>query len=415
MRISGFAALVAGVAVACLLAVLALPARASGTTNSDAGAAVRLVPAALPRILDVPPDELSDSLHPAEAPPGDFTAAQYIDSSGCVFVRTGDGWLARVARDGAPLCGYPPTFSARGIASDPLAPPSPRPEPRAVAIQRTLAETIIPALQAGELVPGRSPDPAGSAEVAGRSQDINMAAASATDATLAAVSPPGSTSDPLGLAGASAHAGEVRRQMAAGSRAARLCDLIGASPAADARGAGTALGHCGTAAPSLAALSPPHAGTPGQLAARSAPGSKLARQEQGAPVTASDPATAHARERAAHEVPAAGGASSRQKPAVHGGRRAVQAAGKAAARPAGGAGMIPPGARYVQIGAFRDSATADRTARRLVGMGLPVVRSGGRTGAAQLIMVGPLDGREAIVRTIDRVRRAGFRDAYARR
>ena len=75
--------------------------------------------------------------------------------------------------------------------------------------------------------------------------------------------------------------------------------------------------------------------------------------------------------------------------------------------------MIPPGARFVQIGAFRDAGNAARTATRLSGMGLPVVRSQQRD--TQLIMVGPLSGREAIVRTIDRVRQAGYRDAYARR
>lgn len=55
---------------------------------------------------------------PAELPPPDFTARQYIDSKGCVFLRDGEAWVARQARDGTMLCGYPPTLSARRRAPD---------------------------------------------------------------------------------------------------------------------------------------------------------------------------------------------------------------------------------------------------------------------------------------------------------
>ena len=67
-------------------------------------------------VLLLPGLALAQDFRPAEPPPPDFSARQYIDSKGCVFLRDDDsgGWTARVSRDGAPICGYPPTLSARG-------------------------------------------------------------------------------------------------------------------------------------------------------------------------------------------------------------------------------------------------------------------------------------------------------------
>lgn len=56
---------------------------------------------------------LRDDGLPAEVPPASFTGNQYVDSRGCVFIRAGvDGatsWIPRVTRDRKLVCGFQPT------------------------------------------------------------------------------------------------------------------------------------------------------------------------------------------------------------------------------------------------------------------------------------------------------------------
>jgi SPOR domain len=56
---------------------------------------------------------LGEVMKPAELPPADFAGQQYVDSRGCMFVRAGTGgqvlWIPRVSRDGALMCGNPPS------------------------------------------------------------------------------------------------------------------------------------------------------------------------------------------------------------------------------------------------------------------------------------------------------------------
>ncbi|MBL3702417.1 SPOR domain-containing protein [Sulfitobacter sp. BDSS02] len=58
---------------------------------------------------------LRDARPPAEFPPSSYTARQYVDSQGCIYIRAGiDGtvtWVPRVDRARRQVCGYQPSLS----------------------------------------------------------------------------------------------------------------------------------------------------------------------------------------------------------------------------------------------------------------------------------------------------------------
>lgn len=367
MPVSGFSLLLAAVSALAALACLALPvhAEASGAPDWRIGAVA---------------GELSETLRPAETPPPDFTAGQYIDSKGCVFLRTDGDWRGRIERDGAPVCGYPPTLSARRTGPDSPAALFPEPElPRAARIERDLTEAIIPNLQAGELAPAEDK---GAQEVP-------------------AERPPGPTpapaSDPLGLGAVVATVPEVARQVAGAGRTDRLCALIGGRTALPGGG----LDLCGFGPAPLAALS--RSGQPGALSGKVEDSKAVAGspEREAAQRTAKDTSRRQAGKGDTGRQAAGRGDRDRPRPGT-------------AQRPAGDdPRLVPAGARFVQVGSFRDPQQARAMSRKLAGMGLPVVA--GTEGEGHLVMVGPLAGRESVVRMIDRLRRAGYPDLRARR
>ena len=433
MRVTGFSAILAGLTATALLAILALPVHAAGGGSGGGHGAAAAPPPVVavmsqpPKpiaLLDVPADELSPTLRPAEAPPPDFTAAQFIDSAGCVFVRVPEGWRARIARDASAICGYPPTFSARRTGPDLVTPLFPdAEEPRAARLERVLSEKILGNLQDGELAApaaagrgkkladagqaaagqgGQSAAAPGNLTPDGVAPQLGGVAEARTDAAHDAPASKTGSADPLGVGAAMAAGPALQRQMA--GRAAdrdHFCGLLGAAPAGEGRGS-MALGLCGAAAP-LPGAQP--------RVVASADAASTDRKTAAAPKKTVGIAKAAPASLAKADTDAA-------KPYTAG-RKNARASGASKKKPGDNVAaqmMIPPGARYIQIGAFRDAVNADRAARRLGAMGFPVVRAGGHPGdPMQIIMVGPLDGREAMVRAIDRVRRAGYRDAYPRR
>ncbi len=66
---------------------------------------------------------------PAEFPPASYTAKQYVDSRGCVYVRAGISgnttWVPRVSRNRQQICGMQPSLANRArVAEAPVAEPA---------------------------------------------------------------------------------------------------------------------------------------------------------------------------------------------------------------------------------------------------------------------------------------------------
>ena len=358
-----------------------------------------------------PAAALGLDLTPAETPPEDFPGQQYIDSTGCVFLRNADAWVARQSRDGQPVCGYPPSLSQRGIegrprlrALDPDAGKS-----RGQLIEEALTRVVVPNLRAGELVsdprpldqlPDMGPEPYDSAPM-----DTLRAALRAAPA--------------------------VRESMSRDLKPnRRLCALLGydGDTAADGKaalGSDPSQGYCGSLPdPDLSRLAFARPiGTPlqpGQVAPAAPQGGSADRPRDatsGKPAaTVSLSAPPPARPIANPKAPTAAGQHPKASQPAKNGAAAPQIAGpgkppRSSALPS--AELIPAGARYVELGRFADRAAADVAARKALSLGYPVLRGKGQ-GKTQFLLAGPFDGREAIVRALDGLRKAGFRAAVPR-
>lgn len=81
---------------------------------------------------------------PAEYPPADFTASQYVDSRGCVYIRAGYAgtveWVPRVNRARQLVCGHRPSLGGTAATTDDViakAPPAQiRSRPAATVVSR---------------------------------------------------------------------------------------------------------------------------------------------------------------------------------------------------------------------------------------------------------------------------------------
>ncbi|QFU07314.1 hypothetical protein PARPLA_01163 [Rhodobacteraceae bacterium THAF1] len=111
-----------------------------------------------PAVAQIARTDLADAAPPAEIPPSSYTARQYIDSAGCVYVRAGQGatsiWVPRVTGNRKALCGFQPTLgtnvaSAAPVIPDPVPSPqtrvasvAPTPQVRTAAVEPSAAPTI---------------------------------------------------------------------------------------------------------------------------------------------------------------------------------------------------------------------------------------------------------------------------------
>lgn len=316
---------------------------------------------------------------PDPPPPGDFPGAQYIDRTGCVFIREGEDWMPRLDKAGAPICGFPPSQPALAAV-----PETPLPSP-----EEALTEMLAQGLRAGDLVTDQPAAPLADVAVPDPGQ-------ATLDATL---------QDQIEV--------EARLRSAMAGRAPDgLCARLGYRPATDRTpiiGGDVTQGLC-----------------PGMTAPEPRPQMAVAAAAAPLPAAASLPMAADKASAPAEPVPA-----DKESPSPKPVRKAEPAVQSAAAKPASviarrpaaakagtpaSAEMIPAHARYVEIGAYTDAANALAALRRLSALGYATAQRdqkvGDKTGKA--ILAGPFADRQALVTALTRLRANGYPRAVAR-
>lgn len=337
---------------------------------------------------------VSAELQPAELPPDDFTARQYIDSNGCVFLRGEDQqWRARMYRGEGQACGFPPTLAKRPIAIEGAVALDLPAEP---SLEQVLTDAVFPYLREGERVGDRTPFQ-----------------------PLPDMGPEPALTGPADFIQAEVAAQTAIRYSMAGARQPNreLCRLLGYDGAV---GLGQTTGTEGLG-------SDPTQGFCYGLAASKVPWLVFARPAKLPEEAMPEDPKRHA-DRIAPEadrdkpVPKAEVATGPDKPRRNSNASRPQADGAEPKRPDGRAAkttsdeaMIPAHARYVQVGVFDGPDQIADAARRLQSLGLPVVRQVAPLAqGGQVILAGPFTSRQAIVMALNRIRSAGFPQAVPR-
>lgn len=290
---------------------------------------------------------------PAETPPSDFVAPQYVDSEGCVFLRAGvEGavsWVPRVTRDRKPLCGYPPSLS-------PVVEASPEDAP-AVAADAT---TAAPQADAPAMTAETDPAPAAGDPAA-------KAAAKAAIATVAAAVARPESDRPAKTWKKRTRFPAVRVQPADAAEALALDRLtLGPDEIRPASDMPDEI-LCPSAVPQPRRFAIKGGGST-VLCIRPGRGLEQARVPR---------------------LPATEMALLARQP------RAEAQDG-----------------RYVQVGAFLDPANARSVRQSLAALGLPAAVAEG--GALEIVLAGPFTEEASARAALRRLRGTGFRDAFLR-
>lgn len=339
---------------------------------------------------------------PAEVPPADFAASQYIDSLGCVFERVDDDWVARVDDDGNAFCGYPPSLSVRRASPDaiPGLRPTAAPVDPVERMARQLSEIVTTQLQDGELVTDDQPFEPNNGTAPpqpARPSDLAQQIAQTLEA-----------------------APKVENVLNQGLRAnPRLCELLGyqdPSGAAPAFGSDPTRGFCDTAVPEedrLRRIARPAGSTTPSIAPQR-PSEQIAALVQPGAGDASPtlPTTA------ASAAPEARPTRPTRTAAAEnpGNARGAASGGGAAKSDEDDLARIPAGARFVQIGLYTEAGQAKSGIDRLRAMGYPVSRGRStiRGRDHEVILAGPFGSRARVVSALNDIQAKGFPSAFAR-
>lgn len=290
---------------------------------------------------------------PMPAPDPGYDGSQYIDGTGCVFIRSDAGWLARRDGQGAPICGFPPSVAA-GHADGGAGPTASAPD--------ALAAMLAEGLRDGELKSDPRPQEKRADPIPDPLQATMQQAVAARIAATEAAR----------VVGARAHDGGV-------------CALLGYRQVAGAD-AGTGVDVTQGLCPGMRADQPRLVANATAMAPQAA--------VMTAPVEERRP---QARQAGRVDAPATGVARGRD----------VQLKSEISGD------IVPAGARYVLLGAFADDGGYRNAASRLAAMGYAAARSSNADGG-RLLLAGPFADREQVVRALNRLRESGYPGAVAR-
>lgn len=307
----------------------------------------------------------AQGVSPAEFPPASFSGRQYVDSTGCVFLRADYGdavqWVPRYNRDRTPVCGFTPTFpEGAPVAAAPMsapvtegaseAEPAPAVEGAPPPAPKPEAEAIV-AKPAPKPAPAK-PAPRANAEPASGTPAPRPSAQSGTALTVVV---PVAQSVP--------------------SRVPKKVDLGGLAPVV------------------TTSSQPPGGWRPafddGRLNPYRGPRADYGAEQM--------------HRRWSDTVPMEMLDTPRPTTAIS--TKSTAPAGTAM-RPAA------KGKRFVQVASFARPANAKGTKARMRALGLPVAT--GRSGQLTVVYAGPFDDLRALAKALASVRAAGFSDALLR-
>ncbi|WP_224826405.1 SPOR domain-containing protein [Cognatishimia sp. MH4019] len=403
---------------------------------------------------------------PAEFPPASFTAKQYVDSRGCVYVRAGISgnttWVPRVTRSRKQICGMQPSLGSRArVAEAPAAAPAAPEiiEPRQTA-QATPRRPAAPRIFQRQ--PGRPIDTVASARPAPkavvRTQQAPRSVVRAPAAQprvvvrrpVAAAPAPQATRRQAACQGASALSS---RYINSGGKAAVRCGPQAESPVTVLRGS-NGQRVVATAPARREVITPP----PGyrrvweddRLNPNRGPRTAQGDAQMARVWTDTLPREGKTRVRSASS--GCQGASALSSRYINSGEKAAVRCGPQAEAPVTYvtrqaaptkrikapkkqtrvvrkerlSAMNAPAPRqqaraashrFVQVGTFGVPQNATNTARRLQASGLPVRLSKYSKGGKNytIVLAGPFGTQSQLNAGLNRARQAGFRDAFLRK
>jgi hypothetical protein len=361
---------------------------------------------------------------PAELPPESYKGKQYVDSSGCVFIRGGiDGavtWVPRLSRAREAVCGFKPTL-AESAAAAPVAAEAAvvtaaveeeAPAPVAAATQRPVTKPVAKPIPQAVRKAATRPAPRSTKVV--RSTPIRRPAPVAApqaqvirvQATVADTIPPA----PIVVG---PHTRIVPKHVAYNRLNTRNVTV----PHGYRR-----VWEDGRLNPHRAEQN--LAGRSDMLLiwTQTVP-RRLIDQRTGRDVTTSVPLVypyidviTQSRELGKVEIVQRDGRTVKRVIPVKTAPRKPVYSSRSQQRAEAPAPQPAAVGRFVQVGSFGDAENAQRAARQIANMGLPARIAKSTSGGRQLLVVqaGPLAASTAVQSAVARLRAAGYRDAFVR-